>query len=47
MKTWTLTLTPPGGPVTTRDGLSEHETLETLRDLMYGRPVRDDEQDER
>ena len=37
MKTWNLTLTPPGGPVTTHEGLSETETMEALYDLMHGR----------
>lgn len=40
MKTWNLTLTPPGGPVTTHEGLTESETREALYDLMHGRDAR-------
>jgi len=36
MRTWTLRMTPPDAPATTREGLSEAETLEALRRLMYG-----------
>ena len=36
MKTWTLRMTPPDGPATTHEGLSELETMQALRNLMYG-----------
>jgi hypothetical protein len=36
MTTWKLKLTPPGGPITEKTGLSREQTLEALADLMYG-----------
>ena len=36
MKTWTLRMTPPDGPATTHEGLSELETMQALRNLLYG-----------
>ncbi len=36
-KTWNFTLTPPDGPVTTREGLSHDEAIALVRELMYGR----------
>jgi hypothetical protein len=36
MTTYTLKLTPPGGPVTEKHGLSRDQTLRALADIMYG-----------
>ena len=33
-QTWTVTLTPPGRPASTRTGLSQEEMLEILTSLM-------------
>ena len=35
-QTWTVTLTPPGRPASTRTGLSQEEMLEILTSLMNG-----------
>ena len=37
MTTWKLKLTPPGGPITEKSGLTEEQALVVLANLMYGR----------
>jgi hypothetical protein len=35
-ETWTLKLTPAGGPVTTLTALRRNETFAILRGMLYG-----------